>query len=86
MFDRVRFKGLVKEQPFSNAYIFPSVVSTRLDFFRGGETRRVTDALFKEDIDISAKNLLIDMSCMKGRRTMGSDMEDCNMYEGEFST
>ena len=85
MFDRVRFKGLVKEQPFSNA-LRPSRLLSRLDFFSGGETRRVTDALFKEDIDISAKNLLIDMSCMKGRRTMGSDMEDYNMYEGECST
>ena len=38
---------------------------------RGGG--RVTDALFKEDIAISAKDLLIDMSCMKGRSTVGSD-------------
>lgn len=41
----------------------------------------MTDALFKEDIAISAKNLLIDMSCTKGRRTMGSDGEDYNIYE-----
>ena len=61
-------------------HIFLSVVSTRL-FFSGGEARRVTDALFKEDIGISAKNLLIDMSCMKGRRTMGSDGEDYDIYE-----
>ena len=78
MFDRVRFKGLVKEQPFSNAYIFPSVVSTRLDFFSGGETRRVTDALFKEDIAISAKNLLIDMSCMK--RAPNNGIGDGRLY------
>ena len=38
---------------------------------RGGG--RVTDALFKEDIAISAKDLLIDMSCMKGRSTVGWD-------------